>query len=499
VVEGKSGKARKFIGDAGMEFSEELNFDRHQPFALSVWINVLKEGEQGMILGKSNGEFEGFRGYRVVLNKDNSLSVSLSYVWPANCIDLLTQEKLKSNQWHHLGLTYDGSSRAAGVKIFLNGRELPRTVLADNLQKSLLHGEKKTNWHKRPFEMGKFFQGSINNVAVDEFMAFSRQLAPAEVRELSGENGYISRLLQLPRTRRTPAQVQDLFQYYLFNFDEAYAQNLQAVTRLRNEENQLLTDQPEVMIMRERKEKFPTHILDRGAYDERKEKVNPNTPSRLIAFDKKLPSDRLGLAKWLVNPDHPLTARVTVNRFWGMFFGKGLVETVDDFGNQGSLPTNPELLDFLATHFVESGWNVKAFLKMIVMSATYRQSSVPTRVALAADPDNSFFSRGPSFRLSARAGSRQCPRSQRAAGSENRGTKRISVSAFGNMGGSGYPQHNSLRTRQGQGSLPPQPVHHLEAQFTAAIHDELRCPGPLPLRGQAPENRHPPAVAGADE
>jgi len=401
VVEGKRGKARKFIGDAGMEFTEELNFDRHQPFSLSIWVNVLKEGEQGMIMGKSNGEFEGFRGYRLVLNKNNTLSVSLSYVWPANCIDLMTTNKLTTNRWHHVALTYDGSSQASGVQLFLDGREAPRTVLADNLHKSLLYGEKKTNWYKRPFEMGTFFQGSIRNVAVDEFMAYSRQLAPAEVKELSGENGYISGLLRLPRTQRTDAQTRDLFGYYLLNFDQAYARQLAALTKLRDEENQLLTDQPEVMIMQERPVKLPTYLLDRGAYDAPKERVNPNTPAKLVAFDRKQPANRLGLARWLLDKNHPLTSRVTVNRFWAMCFGKGLVSTVDDFGNQGTMPTHPELLDFLAVQLMESGWDVKAFMKMLVTSATYRQSSVPSPPALAADPDNALLSRGPSFRLSA--------------------------------------------------------------------------------------------------
>jgi hypothetical protein len=401
VVEGKLGKARKFIGDAGMDFTEELNFDRHQPFSLSIWVNVLKAGEQGMIMGKSNGEFEGFRGYRLVLNKDNTLSVSLSYVWPANCIDLLTKDKLVPNRWHHVALTYDGSSLASGVKIFLDGREAPRTVIADNLRKSLLYGEKKANWLKRPFEMGKFFHGSIRNVAVDEFMAYSRQLAPAEVRELSGDSSYISGLLRLPRTQRTDAQTRDLFGYYLLNFDQAYAQNLAALTKLRDEENQLLTDQPEVMVMQERRVKLPTYILDRGAYDAPKARVNPNTPAKLVAFDKKLPANRLGLAKWLLDKNHPLTSRVTVNRLWALCFGQGLVSTVDDFGNQGTMPTHPELLDFLAMHLMESGWDVKAFMKMLVTSAAYRQSSVPSQKALELDPNNALFSRGPSFRLSA--------------------------------------------------------------------------------------------------
>ncbi len=401
VVPGKTGNGRKFIGDAGMDFTQELNFERNQPFSISIWVNPLKAGEEGTLFAKSNGEFEGYRGYRCLLNKDGSLSVSLSYVWPANCIDLQTMEKLTPNQWYHIALTYDGSSKANGVKIFLNGKEAARKVYSDNLHKSLLHGEKKTNWSKMPFMLGKDFRGSIKDVVMDELMAYDRQLSSIEVKEINGQQGAILQALKTPKTQRTPQQTDELFEYYRLNYDKTYAENLAQATKLRGEENQLITDQPEVMVMKERKEVRPTFILNRGAYDAPTTKVVPNTPAKLVTFDKKLPKNRLGLAKWLTDPKNPLASRVVVNRFWAMCFGNGLVNTVDDFGNQGALPTNPALLDYLAVHFMKSGWDAKAFMKMLVTSATYRQSSIPTKKALELDPDNSLLSRGPSFRLSA--------------------------------------------------------------------------------------------------
>jgi len=401
VVPGKFGKARKFIGDAGFTFGKELDFDRHQPFTISVWVNLLKNGEQGTIFAKSNGEFEGYRGYRVLLNPDNTLSVSFSYVWPANAIDFKTLDKLEANRWHHLALTYDGSSKASGVKLFLDGRETRRTVFTDNLHKSILYGEKKSHWSERRFMIGRDFRSSIENLAVDEFRAYRRQLSTLEVRELQGQANPIAALLKTQPDKLTDDQDRELFEYYRLNYDPPFRRHLDTLTRLRDQENQLLTDQPEVMIMQERKLKRPTHILDRGAYDAPKERVAPNTPAKLVAFDKWLSPDRLGLARWLLHKEHPLTSRVVVNRFWAVCFGKGLVNTPDDFGNQGALPSHPELLDFLAVHFMESGWNVKAFMKMLVMSATYRQSSVPSAIALERDPDNTLLSRGPSFRLSA--------------------------------------------------------------------------------------------------
>jgi hypothetical protein len=142
-------------------------------------------------------------------------------------------------------------------------------------------------------------------------------------------------------------------------------------------------------------------ILKRGAYDAHGDKVSAGLPRVLPPLPQAYPNNRLGLARWLVDRSNPLTARVTVNRFWQMLFGVGLVKTVTDFGSQGEWPTNPELLDWLATEFMDSGWNVKAILKTMVMSATYRQSSKVTPALLEKDPENRLLARGPRFRLPA--------------------------------------------------------------------------------------------------
>jgi len=401
VVPGIAGNGRKLIGDAGIDFTKELDFDRHQPFSISMWTKLEKSKEQGTLFAKCNEEFEGFRGYRCLLNKDGSLQVSLNYVWPDNCIDFQTRERLDTNRWYHLALTYDGSSRATGVNLFINGQEAQRKVLTDNLHKSILHGEKKAHWKEMPFSIGKDIRGSLEGVVVDELKAYQRQLSALEVREEHGEKGLITRLLKTPESQLSEKQKSELLEYYLINFDQTFAQVLQKATQLRDEENQLLTDQPEVMIMRERKELRPTFLLSRGAYDAPAERVQPTTPHQLISFDPKLPRNRLGLARWLVNPRHPLTSRVMANRFWALCFGQGLVSSSDDFGNQGTLPIHPALLDWLAIRLVESGWNTKAFMKMLVMSATYRQSSIPQQQAKQLDPNNLLYSRGSAFRLSA--------------------------------------------------------------------------------------------------
>lgn len=401
VVPGKFGNARKLIGDAGIGFSKELDFDRHQQFSITIWVNVLKEGEEGTLFAKSNGEFTGHRGYRVLLNSNNTLSVSFSYAWPANCIDLKIPQRLTPNQWHHIALTYDGSSKASGVKLFLDGREAQAEVITDNLQKSMLYGPDKKNWTYSSFTVGKDLRGTIKDVMVDDLTVYARELSVLEIREISGEKGAIAALLNIPSWQRTPRQQQELFEYYLLNYDKQYDRQLSEITKLRDEENKLLTVQPEVMVMQERSERRPTYILDRGAYDAPSEEVDPGTPLAVMAFADELPQNRLGLARWLIHEDNPLTARVAVNRYWQMLFGKGIVKTSDDFGNQGELPTHPELLDWLAVKFRDSGWDVKALLRLIVTSATYKQSSVLDKKIMEVDPDNTWLARGPSYRMPA--------------------------------------------------------------------------------------------------
>jgi uncharacterized protein DUF1553 len=156
---------------------------------------------------------------------------------------------------------------------------------------------------------------------------------------------------------------------------------------------------PTVMVMEERAERRPTFLLKRGAYDAPGDPVEPATPAVLGAWNPEWPKNRLGLAKWLVSRDNPLTARVTVNRLWQMLFGMGLVKTVEDFGSQGEWPVHQELLDWLALEFMTSGWDVKHILKTMVMSATYRQSSKVTPEMVERDPDNRLLARGARERL----------------------------------------------------------------------------------------------------
>ena len=168
---------------------------------------------------------------------------------------------------------------------------------------------------------------------------------------------------------------------------------------MRNEEIEIFARSPEVMVMKEIKKPRKNYILNRGNYDQRGEEVFPNTPGFLHAFSDDYPKNRLGLAQWLVHPDHPLTSRVAVNRLWQMIFGRGIVDPPHDFGLQGSLPSHPELLDWLAVKYVESGWDTKAMIRLMIQSAAYQQTSNTSPEIREKDPDNILLSRGPSYRM----------------------------------------------------------------------------------------------------
>ncbi len=198
-------------------------------------------------------------------------------------------------------------------------------------------------------------------------------------------------------TNKTERALVELF----LRGETRWASAMKAIDVLRTEEEKIQQQIPHVMIMRDEK-KRDTRVLNRGNYETPGEKVEPAVPSFLPKLPAGTKADRLALANWLVSPEQPLTSRVIVNRYWQMLFGRGLVKTPDDFGLQGALPSHPELLDWLAVEFRESGWDLKKLIKLIVTSRTYRQSTTVTPALLAKDPENILLARGPRFRIDSR-------------------------------------------------------------------------------------------------
>lgn len=397
MVEGKFGNGVELIGDCFIDMGTELGyFERNEPFSIGIWVKTLKDGVEGPIFSKSGGVVNGFRGYDLMLGEDGHLSASLNHTWPANSIEVRTLEKIPYKEWIHLVLTYDGSSRAEGIRIYLNGKPMEVEIITDHLKRSILgYGKEKRHWEERGnLRIGRRYKQTISDLIVDEFNVFAKKLSPVEVSALFGNPDAVSTFLDAGDDTA-------LLDYYLSNADNTYQRNFEELTKLRGEENEVISALPEIMVMQDRLKPRPTFILARGAYDAPTEQVHPGTPKSIMTFSGQLEPNRLGLARWLIHEDNPLTARVAVNRYWQMIFGKGIVKTSNDFGSQGELPTHPELLDWLAVEFRESGWNVKALLKMLVMSATYRQSSTIDPERREKDPDNTWLSRSPAYRMPA--------------------------------------------------------------------------------------------------
>ena len=401
-VPGRFGNARYLPGDSYISLPSNFGvFEQNEPFTISSWFNLAKANNAATLLGRTTGPMDGQRGYQLDLLADGRLKLTLSHVWPANALDIESVDKVPVHQWFQVAFTYNGFGKTNGLSLYLNGKPMRTRVVTDNLQHSIVWGKNKTHWVQHPFYIGRMHDYFYKDIAVDELRIYNRCLTPLEMTHLGGGPDALSLALQIPTAKRTPAQRTGLYTYYVTTQDSVYRKNFAEVMKLRGEELMLYTNSDQVMVMSEQKYPRVSHLLKRGAYDAPGELVKPAVLHSMTPMPDNFPRNRLGLAKWLVMPENPLFSRVMVNRFWQQYFGQGIAKNSDDFGNQGALPTHPELLDYLAIKFRETGWNTKAMHKLIVMSATYRQSSTASEKAREADPDNIFLTRGPSYRMSA--------------------------------------------------------------------------------------------------
>ena len=393
VIEaGKRNNAVLFDGENGIEVAEVGNFERNQPFSLSFWMKASEWNDWNVLVHHTKAALDaGSRGYEIAL-QGNRVVVGLAHMWPQNALRIVSQDSLSLNTWHHITATYDGSSKANGLSLYLDGKPVPVDVVRDNLFKNITYERTAVN-----LTLGyRFRDTGFRDGLLDELRVYDRELVGLEAAQLAG-------MSPLPTDVHQPDQRSQnaLLSYYLHHQSEPYRATLEALESVRSEENTLISPIEEMMVMQDMAETRPTHILLRGAYDNKGERVDTGTPEDILAFPDSLPPNRLGLAQWLLAPNNPLTARVAVNRYWQMLFGQGLVATPEDFGNQGALPSHPELLDWLAVTYRESGWDTKALIKMVVMSATYQQSSMHSEELMARDPANVLLARGPSYRLTA--------------------------------------------------------------------------------------------------
>ena len=308
---------------------------------------------------------------------------------------------LMPGEWRHVALVYTGDAYekdamrapAAWVRFFVDGRELPVRVLNDGAPL----GGKTEKPAQTKFRIGwdNAPQGTRLAGKLAEAAFWNRELQPEEIQRL-----FASRALRGPFVSAREKAWQRAGR--LRQHDQEFAVAERALIAKERERLALLRSVPTVMVMDELAPPRQTHLLKRGQYDQPGDLLEPAVPEKLLgAWPQGAPKNRLGLAQWLTKADHPLTSRVVVNRFWQQLFGQGLVKTSENFGVQGESPSHPELLDWLAREFVDSGWNVKALMKRIVLSEVYRQDSAASAELIARDPENRLLARGPRVRLPA--------------------------------------------------------------------------------------------------
>ncbi|GAA0527153.1 DUF1553 domain-containing protein [Chitinophaga japonensis] len=392
-----NGKALVLNGDTWLDLGTTGIFRRSEPFSIGIWVNIPKDLQEGVIFHKSLAErLYNFRGYHLYL-KDGRLEVNMAHTAPSNAITRIAKAPMPRDRWIQLTLTYDGSSRAAGLQLYQDGAPLPLQTTMDQLTKDILF----TIGQQPGLQVGGWWRGlGFKGGQADDVLVYNRVLTPYEIKIIAGKARWADVAGAAPE-QLPPAARQVLQEYYCAAVDPGMGKALAALTQVRTILADSTENVPELMVMQEMPVPRKTHILLRGNYDAPGPEVFPNTPAAILPFPEKLPKNRYGLALWLTDKDNPLTARVEVNRLWQHFFGTGLVKTAADFGNQGEMPSHPELLDWLAIRFRESGWDVKQLCKQIVMSATYRQDSRAAKVVQEKDPENRLLSHGPANRLSA--------------------------------------------------------------------------------------------------
>jgi len=402
-TEGKSGKGLSFDGDTWLDMGKLGIFRRNEPFSIGIQVFIPKDLEDGQVFHKHNStQLHSYRGYHLSLH-ENKIELLLAHVWPDNAIVERTLDDIPKDRWVQLTMTYDGSSKADGLKVFVDGTEEKTEDINDNLYKDIIFGNYEDYIYDQPIEpglqIGAIWRGKgIGGAKADDILVFDKELTAVEVAQIADPE-FLKPVLAKAENELSAAERNSLERYFMATKSKKYRQSLAELEKVRKTQADSIERVASIMVMKEMEEPRETYVLERGQYDSYGERVYPNTPERIFAYPDSLPKNRLGLAEWVTSKNNPLTARVAVNRYWQNMFGTGIVRTVEDFGNQGELPSHPALLDWLAIEFMESGWDVKALHKLMAMSNTYRQSSKASEELLAKDKKNRWLARGPAKRL----------------------------------------------------------------------------------------------------
>jgi len=383
LAEGKHGKGILTHGDDAVSVPHHNIRHADQAFSVSFWLKPGEDYPEAVVFANSTSADAPYSGYELLL-EEGKLRFTLAREFPGSAASVATTDAIPTGEWTHVAVTNDGSRKAVGLRIFINGRPAEVTTIADTLQRDIVSA------NAIDFAARSRFPG-LRGGMIDEIHVHTRAITAIEVAAIHAGK-------PIPDLDPSPEQLRE---FYFSAIDpigrELHANLATARANYRNAQNRVR----EISIMRESADPVPAYILDRGEYNLPTVRVERETPDWLPPFPEDQPRNRLGFAKWLTSPEHPLTARVTVNRIWQHMFGRGIVATSDNFGLQGEHPSHPELLDWLARDFIAHGWDQKRALKRIALSATYAQDSVTPPALRERDPDNALLARGPTRRLSA--------------------------------------------------------------------------------------------------
>ncbi len=390
---GKFGMAPRFTTNTAASFDDSTigDFEKDQSFSYGCWVKTPKEG--GGALFSRMDDADGYRGWDVWL-EGNRFAAHLIHHWSDDALKVRTRkDTVKRGEWQHVFVTYDGSGKAEGLRIYVDGQAQETDAEANTL--------KTTTRTSAPFKIARRKNVDVvNGVSVQDLRIYTERI-PADLIARLAATPRVLALLAIPQDKREAKARDEVFALWSAG-DEQLAKEQTAKAALEQEKKGLLEHVPVTHVQEEKKDGMPeAFILFRGQYDQPKDKVDATVFGFLNPLPPGAPHNRLGLAQWLVAKDNPLVARVTVNRMWQEYFGTGIVKTVEDFGIMGEAPSHPELLDWLAVEFRDGGWDMKKLVRLIVTSATYRQAAATTPAKLEKDPSNRLLAHGPRFRMDA--------------------------------------------------------------------------------------------------
>jgi mono/diheme cytochrome c family protein len=399
------GSAPVLAAGSSLDLGQAGNYKKEQPTTVAFWVKISRPQVNAVLLGKGSMKERKFKGWQLIqtADKDNKDVAKISMEWGDNALQgssvlkVVTRPSvLRKDTWHHVAMVYDGGTDTTSVQIYVDGKAQELKPLTNSTK------PQADTRSPAPLLLGQIQGGDVNQgLSAQDLRLYSRALSSLEVSALAALPS-LRKSLELPAAQRKAEQNNALFDHYLLSQDAKYQELHATVVKLEAEHSIIRGRSAITHIQEERKDmKAMANVLMRGQYDKVGEEVEAAPPAALPALPKDAPRNRLGLARWLVSPQNPLTTRVTVNRLWQELFGSGLVKTAEDFGIMGAAPSHPELLDWLSVEFRESGWDMKRLFKLMLMSSTYRQAATVSAEKLEKDRDNTLLSRGPRFRMDA--------------------------------------------------------------------------------------------------